>query len=192
MVNGKAGLFAGEVTQNAPADRASTTKHKGYQWMQWGLEQSVDELITAAVPIAMYTFQDASFATNVIDVVGVYDVRTSTTKPSIAYDQWRSTNTQYGKFPATVNSDAYDPTDPAYTGNLLFDMFGPADTDQTITFGFRSGDAGTAFNQCLLASRANYASQKFSIVRSPASASFGLFRDYKDRAEKFKQAVEEV
>lgn len=32
----KAGLFAGEVTTAAPADGAITTKHKGYQWMEYG------------------------------------------------------------------------------------------------------------------------------------------------------------
>jgi hypothetical protein len=32
----KAGLFAGEVTQEAPANGAVTTKDKGYHWMEWG------------------------------------------------------------------------------------------------------------------------------------------------------------
>lgn len=32
----KGGLFAGEVTQAAPADGASTEKQKGFQWMEWG------------------------------------------------------------------------------------------------------------------------------------------------------------
>ena len=32
----KAGLFAGEVTEAAPADGASTLKQKGYQWMEYG------------------------------------------------------------------------------------------------------------------------------------------------------------
>lgn len=31
----KAGLFAGEVTLDAPANQASTVKQKGYQWMQY-------------------------------------------------------------------------------------------------------------------------------------------------------------
>ena len=32
----KAGLFAGEVTESAPADGASTIKQKGYHWMEYG------------------------------------------------------------------------------------------------------------------------------------------------------------
>jgi hypothetical protein len=37
----KAGLFAGEVTQAAPADGAATLKNKGYQWMEYGSVASV-------------------------------------------------------------------------------------------------------------------------------------------------------
>jgi hypothetical protein len=32
----KAGLFAGEITEQAPADGATTTKQKGYQWLEYG------------------------------------------------------------------------------------------------------------------------------------------------------------
>jgi hypothetical protein len=32
----KAGLFAGEVTQSAPANLAVTSKPKGFTWMEWG------------------------------------------------------------------------------------------------------------------------------------------------------------
>jgi len=33
----KAGLFAGLVAENPPADGAATLKQKGYQWMHWGV-----------------------------------------------------------------------------------------------------------------------------------------------------------
>ncbi|GAG46151.1 unnamed protein product, partial [marine sediment metagenome] len=33
----KAGLYAAEVTTNAPADGAATLKQKGYIWMEWGV-----------------------------------------------------------------------------------------------------------------------------------------------------------
>jgi hypothetical protein len=38
-----AGLFAGEVTESAPADGAVTTKEKGYIWFEWGNVAALEE-----------------------------------------------------------------------------------------------------------------------------------------------------
>lgn len=52
---GKAGLFAGEVTQAAPADGAATTKAKGYQWMEYGNVYVAPTNCNEIYPIATLT-----------------------------------------------------------------------------------------------------------------------------------------
>ncbi len=45
MSDVKAGLFAGEVTEQAPADGALTEKQEGYHWMEWGEDAPATGLV---------------------------------------------------------------------------------------------------------------------------------------------------
>ena len=60
----KAGIFAGEVTQAAPADGAATLKAKGYHWMEYG-----NVIVPPTAPdqsrvIALFDFEESSGGVN--------------------------------------------------------------------------------------------------------------------------------
>jgi hypothetical protein len=59
----KAGLFAGEVTQEAPADGAVTTKDKGYPWMEWGNVATAPEQSRV---LAWWEFEEPSGGTGTL------------------------------------------------------------------------------------------------------------------------------
>lgn len=169
----KAGLFSGEVVENAPANGAATTKQNGHQWMSWGTAtppptKTANELIKEAGPHAMYTFQDASFATTLIDEMGTYPLTTNIqpagSAPVVVANPWRSTNAQYCQM-VTAQDSTFDDAHPWEAGNLMFDVASGLATDFTMIWGFRITDADYSEFKGMLDARSDIDDQKFSIYR---------------------------
>lgn len=72
----KAGMFAGEVTQSAPADDSPTTKQKGYWWMEYGNVAIPPDLPSASNCLAWWEYEEAGgFHPIFLDEVAGYQMR---------------------------------------------------------------------------------------------------------------------
>ena len=72
----KAGLFAGEVTPQAPADDSPTSKDKGYWWMEYGSVVIPPALPSASNVLAWWEFEEAGgFRPSFYDEVSGYEMK---------------------------------------------------------------------------------------------------------------------
>jgi len=131
-----AGLFSGEATENAPADKALTNKQKGYHWMQWG-KPVLAFTFTITINDLVFTMPTPEFLwDDVTAAVYDYDVDWGTGEPVEHVTGW---NTEHDY---TGYDDTFTITITGTMECFRFGLYTPSGDADLMTEFLSWGDVG--------------------------------------------------
>ena len=145
------------------------------------VDDSLDIFMASLGPLAMYTFQDASFSVDLDDFMGNYPLtKAGGTAPQAIANPWRSSQSQYCQMLAADVS--YFTDAHGYSaGGITYDAFAPiaGNEDTTLIMGFRSSENSGNWAE-LLGARNSHTSMKFTCHYPPSG--FNLVIQFRDTA----------